>query len=89
MVECGLEAGALWTDLMTAEEIPISLPHDQTLVLFEWLARTGSAAEFEDQAEQRVLWDLEALLEKHLTDPFKSDYRERLDAARGRVRDSE
>ena len=61
-------------------------------MLFEWLARTGSAdqpASFADQAEQRVLWDLEAALEKHLAEPFKSDYRDRLEAARGRVRDVE
>lgn len=73
-----------------AEEIPISLSHDQALVLFEWLARTGAGeqpAVFEDQAEQRVLWDLEAALEKRLVEPFKSDYRELLEAARSRVRD--
>jgi len=36
---------------MTTEEIPVSLPQDQALVLFEWLARTGAGeqpAEFED-----------------------------------------
>lgn len=74
-----------------SEEISISLSRDQALVLFEWLARPGAGeqpAAFEDQAEQRVLWDLEAL-EKHLAEPFKSDYRERLAAARGRVRDVE
>lgn len=77
---------------MAAEGISVALSHDQALVLFEWLARTGAdeqPAVFEDQAEQRVLWDLEAVLEKHLVDPFKSDYRERLEQARGRVRDSE
>lgn len=75
-----------------AEEIPISLSHDQALVLFEWFARTGAGEEpaaFEDRAEQRVLWNLEAALEKHLVGPFKSDYRELLEAARSRVRDSE
>ena len=39
-----------------ADEISIGLSHDQALVLFEWLARTGASdqpAEFEDQAEQR------------------------------------
>lgn len=48
-------------------------------MLFEWLARTGAGEQpvaFEDQAEQRVLWDLEAALEKHLVEPCKSDYRE-------------
>ena len=75
-----------------ADEISLGLSRDQALVLFEWLARTVAReqpAAFEDQAEQRVLWDLEAALEKHLVEPLKSDYRELLEAARRRVRDSE
>ena len=74
------------------DDIVLGLSGDQALVLFEWLARTGAGeqpAAFEDQAEQRVLWDLEAALEKHLAEPFKSNYRELLEAARGRVRDEE
>lgn len=75
-----------------SEEISVGLSRDEALVLFEWLARTGAdeqPAVFEDQAEQRVLWDLEAVLEKHLTEPLRSDYRELLEAARARVRDDE
>lgn len=75
-----------------ADDISIGLSRDQALVLFEWLARTGASdqpAEFEDQAEQRVLWDLEAVLESVFTEPLNADYRQRLDAARGRVRDPE
>lgn len=74
------------------DEVSLGLSRDEALVLLEWLARTGAGeqpAAFEDQAEQRVLWDLEAVLEKHLVEPFKSDYRELLEAARSRVRDSE
>lgn len=75
-----------------SEDISLGLSRDQALVLFEWLARTGAGelpAAFEDRAEQRMLWDLEAALEKRLAEPFKSDYRERLEAARSRVRDVE
>jgi hypothetical protein len=74
-----------------ADEISLGLSRDQSLVLFEWLARTGNAGEpvgFEDQAEQRVLWDLEAAREAALTEPLNADYRAKLEAARGRVRDS-
>lgn len=74
-----------------SDEISLELSRDQALVLFEWRARTGAGeqpAAFVDQAEQRVLWDLEAALEKHLVEPFKSDYRDLLAAARGRVRDA-
>jgi hypothetical protein len=77
--------------LVVANEISIGLSRDQALVLFEWLARTGSAdqpAEFEDQAEQRVLWDLESALESVLTEPFREDYRSLVETARARLRDS-
>jgi hypothetical protein len=48
----------------------------------------ASESAFEDQAEQRVLWDLEASLEKHLIAPFRADYRSQVKAARDRVRDA-
>jgi len=75
-----------------ADEISLELSRDQALVFFEWLARTGSTdqpAAFEDQAEQRVLWDLESALEAVLTEPLSPDYRTKLEAARARVRDAE
>lgn len=75
---------------MVADGISIALSRDQALVLFEWLARTGAGeqpAAFEDQAEQRVLWDLEAALETVLTEPLREDYRDLVAAARERLRD--
>ncbi|PSL02133.1 hypothetical protein CLV30_11188 [Haloactinopolyspora alba] len=75
-----------------ADEVKIRLSRDQALVLFDWLARTGDADQpvaFEDQAEQRVLWDLEALLEGALVEPLRDDYRTTLGEARARVRDEE
>lgn len=75
-----------------ADDIAIQLSRDQALVLFEWLARTGAAdqpAAFEDQAEQRVLWDLEASLESVLTEPLREDYRQLVATARARLRDAE
>ena len=74
------------------EEISIDLSRDQALVLFEWLARTGAAdqpAAFEDQAEQRALWDLEASLESVLTEPLREDYRQLVEGVRARLRDAE
>jgi len=75
---------------MTAEQIAISLSHDEALVLFEWLTRTGAGeqpAAFEDQAEQRVLWDLKSALESVLTEPLREDHRQLVAAARARIRD--
>lgn len=74
------------------DEISIRLSREQALVLFEWLARTGTAdvpAVFKDQAEQRVLWDLESALEAKLTEPLREDYRNLVAAARAALRDFE
>jgi hypothetical protein len=74
---------------MTAERITVELTSDEALVLFEWLRRFSKREDmrFEDQAEQRVLWDVEASLEAALVEPFRSDYDELLAEARERVRD--
>lgn len=77
---------------MAVDEVPLGLSLDQAIVLFDWLTRTsdaGQPASFVDQAEQRVLWDIEATLESLLTEPLSSGYRTRLEEARGRLRDSE
>lgn len=56
--------------------------------MFEWIARFNQGIqEFEDQAEQRVLWDLEAMLESAVIEVLSPDYALRLEEARGRVRD--
>lgn len=75
-----------------ADDILIRLTRDQAVVLLEWLARTSEArqpAAFEDQAEQRALWDLEASLESVLPELFREDYRYLVDVARARLRDDE
>jgi DNA primase len=76
---------------VAADEISIMLSREQALVLFEWLSRTGVSDEpaaFADQAEQRVLWDLESALASLLTEPLREDYRELLAAARAQLRDA-
>ncbi|WP_135453641.1 hypothetical protein [Mycobacterium sp. DL99] len=70
--------------------VTIDLSSDEALVLFDWLARTSRAdrpAPFVDQAEQRVLWDMECLLERTLSAVFAGDYGSLLSAARAVVRD--
>lgn len=75
--------------LVTTRKISIELSEDEVLVLFEWLHRVNESPqiEFEDQAEQRVVWDLEAALESANPALFASDYRVHLREARDRVRD--
>jgi hypothetical protein len=71
-------------------KIHFELSHDEALVFFEWLSRFNKAgpAKFEDQAEQRVLWDLEGQLESILVEPFESNYGDLLAKARAQVRDA-
>lgn len=71
------------------EDVTLKLTRDEAIVFFEWLARFNAdeGRRFEDQAEQRVLWNLEASLESTLEELFKPDYDQILVAARSRVRD--
>lgn len=70
-------------------DVNLSLTQDEALVLFEWLATFNKTEyQFVDQAERRVLWDLEARLESTLTAPFRDDYLNVVAAARARLRDS-
>jgi hypothetical protein len=72
-----------------SQRVQLALSHDEALVLLDWLARFNKTREarFEDQAEQRVLWDLEAMLEKALPDVVAPRYSEFVRQARERVRD--
>ncbi|QDT45944.1 hypothetical protein Pan241w_60720 [Gimesia alba] len=67
----------------------IKLNDDEALVLFELLTRFTEEELFglEDQAEMRVLWNLQAVLESALAEPFLSNYKELLAEARDRLRD--
>lgn len=72
-----------------AKDVTLALTQDEAIVLLEWLSRfnVDGDCRFEDQAEQRVLWDLEASLESMLSAPLKPDYAETLARARARLRD--
>ena len=74
---------------MQSKRVKIELTSDTALVLYDWLTRFNQRPEtaFADQAEERVLFDLEALLEKTLVAPLQADYADRLAQARLHVRD--
>jgi hypothetical protein len=73
------------------ETVTLALSRDEALVLFDWIARFNSQSgrTFDDQAEERVLWNVEAMLESRLTEPFDPNYKQLLQGARSRVRDAE
>lgn len=64
---------------------------DEYLVFFEWLSRFNESNGeniFKDQAEERVLWNLEAVLETKISETFSNDYKNILKKAYDNLRDS-
>jgi hypothetical protein len=74
------------------KNIALEFSEDEAIVLLEWLYNFNEKERpnlFQDQAEQRILFDLEAELEKVVSVTFKSDYREILSKARQKIRNEE
>ena len=84
-----LRFGGDWWVLGMTEDVVIKLTKDEALVLFDWLARFNETENqaFEDQAEQRALWNLECYFERELAEPINSDWDGIIAAARARLRD--
>lgn len=77
---------------MSKNEINIKLTRNESLVLFEFLRRIDEQEDlniFVDQAEERVLWNIESKLEENLNEIFKKDYLDIIQKAREDVRDKE
>lgn len=71
-------------------KLALQLTKEEALVLHNWLSRINEnniSNLFEDQSEQRISWDIEAMLEKKLAEPFEDNYLEILSDARKKVRD--
>ncbi len=63
---------------------------DESIVLLDWLSRFNEGEHgdlFEDSAEERLLWDIEAILEKEIAVTFEANYDVQLRTARLRLRD--
>ena len=71
------------------QKVVIELPAAHALVLFEFLSRFSddNKLEIQDQAEERVLWDICCDLERVLVEPLCPDYADLLQRAREAVRD--
>ena len=76
---------------MDDAKFKIEVSRDEALVLFALLKRVvdGEELSYVDQAEQRVIWDLESSLESLLLEPLDGNYEELLRDARDRIRDVE
>jgi len=68
--------------------ISINLSNEEALVLLDWVTRFNENENtFQDQAEERVLFDLESVLEEKLSETFNDNYSVVLQKAREKVRD--
>jgi hypothetical protein len=76
---------------MANEGVSIKLEPDEALVLYDFVARYTDSERLDivDQAEQRALWNLCALLERELVEPFDPKYGDLVAAARDRLRDQD
>ena len=74
---------------MSGQDVMLRLDRRRALVFFEFLSRFSENAKLsiEHQAEERVLWDLCADLERGLDEPLRLNYDQLLDDARQRVAD--
>src|SRR5689334_8749303 len=69
-------------------DVTITLTSDEALVLFDLLHRWEDAdqvTEPQHNGEQVALWNLSALLERELREPFDARYGHLVTAARGRL----
>ena len=74
------------------KDVTISLTADEALVLFDLLHRWEDDERVgapQHQAEQVALWNLSALLERELVEPFDAGYAGLVSDARARLTPSE
>jgi hypothetical protein len=67
--------------------VTVTLSNDEALVLFEFLSRGACRELPKDPAEERVLSDLECMLEARIDVAFRPDYGVLVEQARERLRD--
>ena len=53
----------------------IKLNNYEVLVFFDWLVKFVENNEINDEAEQKILYDLECLLDSTLEEPFMENYK--------------
>lgn len=75
--------------MSNSRKILVELTNQEALVLFEFLRRCDDENNyrFADQAEERMLWKLEGILEKQLVEISSPDYGRLLEEAREQIRD--
>jgi len=71
-------------------KILIELSNEEALVFLNWLFIFNEKKQsdlFQDQSEERVLWDIESILESVMDETFDKDYKEIVSKAWEKIRD--
>lgn len=63
----------------------IKLSDYEALVFFEWLAKFNETNVVDDDAEKKLLYDLECLLESCLEEPFEENYIDLLNMSKNKI----
>ena len=75
---------------MYKELISLELNREEALVFFEFICRFNEIEDNKfilDKSEKIVLWNLESLLEKELSEPFSDNYKEIVQKAREKIKE--
>ena len=66
----------------------LKLNGDEVLVFFEWIVKFNKDNELSDKAEQKILSNLECLLESVLEETFMEDYKDIINRAKRYIIDN-
>ena len=68
-------------------DVLVKLSNVEALVLFDWISKfNADQVRIRDSSEEKVLFDLESVLEQQITDSFDEDYVEKLKVARDELK---
>jgi len=65
-----------------SQKLVLTLSHNEALVLFDFLARFNEQKQLPVSAQQQILYNLEAILERQLTEVFSPDYNNLVNSAK-------
>jgi hypothetical protein len=65
-----------------SQKVVLTLSHNEALVLFDFLARFNEQKQLPVSAQQQILYNLEAILERQLTEVFSPDYNNLVNSAK-------
>lgn len=75
--------------MQKGDEVILALTKKEAIILLEWLSRFNEKELdlFQDQAEKKVSWNMEASLEQVISETFDSNYTKILSEAWEKIKD--